>query len=59
MTSTFLVTLSTDDTDLILVSQDIAEDLRASGHDVQEVKPWARPVTAPDLGPSFLKPPLS
>ncbi len=41
----FIVTLNLDDTSptsLISESADILEDLTRSGHDVVEVKPWAR-----------------
>lgn len=46
MTATYLVTLNLSDTTAISLAQvaaDIEDDLQAAGHDVEEVKPWARP----------------
>lgn len=46
MTATFLITLNLSYTSALSLTQlagDIDEDLTAVGHDVEEVKPWARP----------------
>lgn len=41
MTVTFLLTISTTDTDLVAVASEIAEDLKTE-YDVVSCKPWAR-----------------
>jgi hypothetical protein len=52
MTVTFLVALEIDDvSDLPALAEDIWDDLGASGHSVQSVKPWARP-TIPTAQPA-------
>lgn len=51
MTATFLVTVNIPDTStttLTTEAEDIHDDLLSKGHDVEEVKPWARPTLVGD-----------
>lgn len=60
MTVTLILTLSTDNTDLFALADEVDEALQ-DHFDVVEVKPWARPVTGTFLStqPSPLTGPQS
>jgi hypothetical protein len=59
MTVTFLVAVVLQDLSSIAdVAADIEEDLTSAGHEVESVKPWARPTLTPNANPLSQLPPL-
>jgi hypothetical protein len=59
MTVTFLVAVVLQDLSSIAdVAGDIEEDLTSAGHEVESVKPWARPTIQASGGPFAALPPL-
>lgn len=55
MTATFLIALDVDDTDLLLIAEELKQQLIDNGESVLSVKPWARPTLSP---PGGLVPPV-
>ncbi len=47
MNATFLVTLSTSDTDFLSLAQEIQDILENKGLEILQVHPWARPSSMP------------
>jgi hypothetical protein len=57
MTRTYLVALTDSiSNDPLLVADDIMESLVSDGFDVESVKPWAAPVSAPQTTTLFANP---